>query len=130
MPLTWYQPHHPMVLFVLKPVSDGSDGGGGGGLNSRGFAGSTKITHPSKNLAFIPSRAFSASSRVAYLTKPNPLDLPETLSVTTFAAIQITKNYKLQLILRRREWKYTRPLNSHLQEAAQRQKRHFSIFHQ
>ena len=64
----------------------GSCWGGGGGLGSLGFAGSQKITHPSKNLAFIPARAFSASSMVAYVTKPNPLDLPEILSVITFAA--------------------------------------------
>lgn len=75
-----------MVLFVLNPVSEGSGSGRGGGLGSLGFAGSTKITQPSKNLAFIPSRAFSASSKVAYLTKPNPLDLPESLSVITLAA--------------------------------------------
>uniref|UniRef100_A0A453ICY6 Uncharacterized protein n=1 Tax=Aegilops tauschii subsp. strangulata TaxID=200361 RepID=A0A453ICY6_AEGTS len=30
-------------------------------------------------------RAVSASSKLAYLTKPKPFDLPETLSVMTFA---------------------------------------------
>ena len=73
-------------MFDVKPVWCGGGGGGGGGLGSLGLAGSTKITHPSKNLAFIPCLAFSASSMVEYVTKPNPFDLPETLSVTTVAA--------------------------------------------
>lgn len=80
-----YQPHQPIVLFVLIPNSEVSDWGCGGGLGSLGLAGSTKITHPSRNLAFIPSLAFSASSIVAYVTKPNPFDLPVALSVITFA---------------------------------------------
>jgi len=49
------------------------------------------MTHPSRNLAFISCRAFSASSIVAYLTKPKPFDLPETLSVTTFASRSLPK---------------------------------------
>lgn len=44
------------------------------------------MTHPSRNLAFISCRAVSASSKLAYLTKPKPFDLPETLSVMTFAS--------------------------------------------
>lgn len=80
-----------MVLFVLKPISEGccsgyGGGGGGGGLASLDLAGSTKITHPSKYFAFIPSLALSASSMLVYETKPNPFDLPVALSVMTFAA--------------------------------------------
>lgn len=44
------------------------------------------MTHPSRNLAFIPCRAASASCRLTYLTKPKPFDLPEILSVITFAS--------------------------------------------
>jgi len=49
------------------------------------------MTHPSRNLAFISCHAFSASSIVAYLTKPKPFNLPETLSVTTFASRSLPK---------------------------------------
>uniref|UniRef100_A0A0V0HXI5 Putative ovule protein n=1 Tax=Solanum chacoense TaxID=4108 RepID=A0A0V0HXI5_SOLCH len=60
-----HRPVQPTVLFVVIPKFSGSCGGGGGALGILGFAGSTKITQPSKNLAFIPSRAFSASSIVS-----------------------------------------------------------------
>lgn len=79
-------PHHPIVLFTLKPLSEDSGRAWGGGLYSLGLAGSTKITHPSKNLPFLPSLAFSASSMDEYVMKANPFDLPVTLSVITFAS--------------------------------------------
>lgn len=81
--------HHPMVLLVVKPDPEEEDWGWSwcrGRLGSLGLAGSTKITQPSKNFAFIPSLAFSASCTVAYVTNPKPFDLPVSLSVITLAA--------------------------------------------
>lgn len=40
----------------------------------------SQLTFPS--MPFIPS---AASSKLAYLTKPNPLEYPDTRSVTTLA---------------------------------------------
>ena len=84
----------------MKPACEERVSCWGAGFGCLGLAGSTKMTHPSRNLAFISCRAFSASSLVAYLTKPKPFDLPETLSVTTFAA-QSNKS-TLQLGVRKR----------------------------
>ena len=77
---------HPTILFVLKPVPEDSHSDLGRGLGSLGLAGSTKIAHTCKNVAFISSLAFSASSMDVYVTKPNPFDLPVTLSLMTLAA--------------------------------------------
>lgn len=62
------------------------------------MAGSTNMTHPSKNLAFIPSLAFSASSIDVYVTKPNPFDLPVALSVMTFAALSLSQKVKMKVV--------------------------------
>jgi len=48
----------------------------------------------------IPSIPFAASSVVAYLTKPNPFEHPETRSVTTRAAIGREMGIKIYSITR------------------------------
>lgn len=85
--LDFVHSHQPMVLLVVKPDPEEDRGGSlcRGRLGSLGLAGSTKITQPSKNFAFISALAFSASSIVAYVTKPKPFDLPVSLSVITLA---------------------------------------------
>lgn len=47
-----------------------------------GLEGILIITLPS-----IPAMPLAESSKVAYRTNPNPLEYPETLSVTTLAVI-------------------------------------------
>ena len=48
----------------------------------------------------MPSIPFVASSKEAYLTKPNPLEYPEALSVTTLAVdrMKIVSNLQKQFL--------------------------------